>query len=109
MRGKCRGGARHQDDRDRPFRAHRLQRKAIELLSRLGALRKEAGRASQPFEAIVPLVTPPDADVFRRLADAGMTSTTAWPFLYTLGPSSTLAQKRESMLRFGEQVIAKLG
>jgi len=82
---------------------------AVELLGRLATLRREAGRASQPFEAIVPLVTPPDADVFRRLADAGMTSTTAWPFLYTLGPSSTLAQKRESMLRFGESVIAKLG
>lgn len=82
---------------------------AVELLARIATLRREAGRASQPFEAIVPLVTPPDADVFRRLADAGMTSTTAWPFLYTLGPGSTLAQKRESMLRFGESVIAKLG
>jgi hypothetical protein len=72
-------------------------------------LRAEAGRAAQPFEAIVPLVEPPDGDALRRLADAGMTATTAWPFLYTLGPGSTLAQKRESMLRFGEQVIAKLG
>jgi hypothetical protein len=57
----------------------------------------------------VPLVAPPEPDSLRRLADAGMTATTAWPFLYTLGPSSTLAQKRDSMLRFGEQVIAKLG
>ena len=81
---------------------------AIALLGRLATLRSEAGRASLPFEAIVPLTTPPDAASMGRLADAGMTATTAWPFLYTLGPGSTIAQKRESMLRFGEQVIAKL-
>jgi len=82
---------------------------ALAILGRLRALRTEAGRGARPFEAIVPLVEPPDGDALRRLADAGMTATTAWPFLYTLGPGSTLAQKRESMLRFGEQVIAKLG
>jgi probable F420-dependent oxidoreductase len=82
---------------------------ALGILGRLRALRAEAGRAARPFEAIVPLVEQPDGDALRRLADAGMTATTAWPFLYTLGPGSTLARKRESMLRFGEQVIAKLG
>lgn len=81
---------------------------ALALLARLRTLRSEAGRAAKPFEAIVPLTTPPEPDALRRLADAGMSATTAWPFLYTLGPGSTLASKRESMLRFGEQVIAKL-
>jgi hypothetical protein len=37
-----------------------------------------------------------------------MTSATAWPFSYTLPPDATLAQKRDSLLRFGETVIAKL-
>jgi probable F420-dependent oxidoreductase len=82
---------------------------ALGLLAKLRQLRAEAGRSGQPFEAIVPLVAPPDPDAFRRLSDAGMTATTAWPFLYTLGPGSTIAQKRDAMLRFGEQVIAKLG
>lgn len=81
---------------------------ALALLGRLQALRAEAGRAAQPFEAIVPLTTPPDPNALRQLAAAGMTATTAWPFLYTLGPGSTLAQKRDAMLAFGEQVIAKL-
>jgi len=81
---------------------------AFASLTRLRALRKEAGRDAQPFEALVPLTTPPDADVFKRLGDAGMTATTAWPFLYTLGPISTAAQKRDAMLRFGDSVITKL-
>lgn len=82
---------------------------AFASLTRLRELRVAAGRAKERFEALVPLTTPPDADVFRRLGDAGMTATTAWPFLYTLGPGSTIQQKRDAMLRFGEQVIAKLG
>lgn len=82
---------------------------AVALLGRLDALRRDAGRANAPFETIVPLVTPPDADVYARLAEAGMTATTAWPFTYVIGPTSTASQKREAMLRFGEAVIAKLG
>jgi probable F420-dependent oxidoreductase len=81
---------------------------AAVLLAKLAELRREAGRAAEPFEAIVPLTTPPEPDTIARLADAGMTATTAWPFLYTLGPGSTIQQKRDAMLRFGETVIAKL-
>jgi alkanesulfonate monooxygenase SsuD/methylene tetrahydromethanopterin reductase-like flavin-dependent oxidoreductase (luciferase family) len=78
------------------------------LLGRLRALRSEAGRASLPFEAIVPLSVPPDRDVLRSLAADGMTATTAWPFSYTIGPRSTIQQKRDAMRRFGDEVIAKL-
>jgi len=82
---------------------------AFALLTRLRELRTKAGRETQPFEALVPLTTPPDADTFQRLGDAGMTATTAWPFLYVLGPTSTIQQKRDAMLRFGNEVIAKFG
>jgi hypothetical protein len=51
---------------------------------------------------------PPDLDLLRRLEAQGMTSTSCYPFSYTIGPASTPAQKREQMLRFGESVIAKL-
>lgn len=78
------------------------------LLGRLRELREQAGRGDEPFETIVPLVTPPDVDVLRRLGDAGMTATTAWPFSYTLPPNAMLAEKRDSLLRFGETFIAKL-
>jgi probable F420-dependent oxidoreductase len=82
---------------------------ALASLTRLRELRKAAGRATQPFEALVPLTTSPDADTFKRLGDAGMTATSAWPFLYVLGPTSTIQQKRDAMRRFGDEVIAKLG
>jgi len=82
---------------------------AIDFCRRLLELRRQAGREREPFETIVPLVVPPDLDLLRRLEGEGMTSTSCYPFNYTIGPSSTLAQKRDSMLRFGESVIAKLG
>ena len=78
------------------------------LLRQLRELRAEAGRAREPFETICPLTSPPDVELLRRLAGEGMTSATAWPFSYTLPPGATLAQKRDSLLRFGETVIAKL-
>jgi probable F420-dependent oxidoreductase len=81
---------------------------AVELCQTLTKLRTEAGRADEPFETIVPLVVPPEVDLLRRLEEQGMTSTSAYPFSYTIGPTSTLEQKREQMLRFGESVIAKL-
>jgi probable F420-dependent oxidoreductase len=81
---------------------------AIEFCQTLGRLREQAGRADEPFETIVPLVVPPELDLLRRLEEHGMTSTSCYPFSYTIGPASTPAQKREQMLRFGESVIAKL-
>lgn len=82
---------------------------AAALLRRLRAMRREAGREDSPFDAVVPLTAAPEADTCARLAELGMTDTTAWPFLYTLGPASTIEAKREAMLRFGEGVIGKLG
>lgn len=75
-------------------------------VERLRGLRKEAGREAEPMEVIVPLVVPPERDLLRRLKAQGMTATTCYPFSYTLGPSSTLAQKRDAMLRFGEAFLA---
>lgn len=79
---------------------------ATVFLDRIHGYRREYGTDGDPFDALVPLAGAPDADLFARLeAEHGMTSTTALPFLYTLGPSSTLAQKRDSMMRFGEAFI----
>jgi probable F420-dependent oxidoreductase len=72
---------------------------AVSIVAELGRLRAEAGRGAAPFEAIVPLVVPPDRDLLARLSDAGVTATTLWPFSYTIGPATTLAQKRDAMLR----------
>jgi probable F420-dependent oxidoreductase len=77
-------------------------------LAELARLRGEAGRTREPFEAIVPLTTPPDADVLRRLEDQGAHGTVSYPFLYTLGPTSSLDQKRRYLEGFAENVIRKL-
>jgi alkanesulfonate monooxygenase SsuD/methylene tetrahydromethanopterin reductase-like flavin-dependent oxidoreductase (luciferase family) len=79
------------------------------ILGDLERGRREAGRANESFEAIVPLVVPPEGGLLRRLAARGATGTVSYPFVYTLGPASTLAQKRAYLEGFAEQVIAKLG
>ena len=76
---------------------------AASFCDRLTQLRAEAGRADVPFETIIPLAVPPDPDTLKRLEqDHGMTATTCYPFTYTIGPTSTLAQKRDQMHRFAE-------
>ncbi len=83
---------------------------AAHLLDRLHALRREFGRANAPFETIVPLSTPPDLDVLKRLeAEHGMSASSCYPFNFSLGPTSSFEQKREQMLRFAEHFIAPLG
>jgi probable F420-dependent oxidoreductase len=80
-----------------------------QLLGRLRAHREKAGRATAPFETIVPLVVPSDADLLRRLeVDHAVTGTTAWPFSYTIGPTSTIEQKRDAMRRIADELITKL-
>jgi probable F420-dependent oxidoreductase len=76
-------------------------------LAELARLRAEFGRARERFEAIVPLTTPPDPDVLRRLEDQGAHGTVSYPFLYALGPTSTLAQKRAYLEGYAENVIKK--
>jgi alkanesulfonate monooxygenase SsuD/methylene tetrahydromethanopterin reductase-like flavin-dependent oxidoreductase (luciferase family) len=80
---------------------------ASRILAELARLRREAGRERLPFEAVVPLTTPPDPDVLRRLEDQGAHGTVSYPFLYALGPSSTLAEKRRYLEGYAESVIRK--
>jgi probable F420-dependent oxidoreductase len=80
---------------------------AARILGELARLRREAGREHLPFEAVVPLTTPPDADVLRRLEDQGAHGTVSYPFLYALGPTSTLDQKRRYLEGYAENVIRK--
>jgi probable F420-dependent oxidoreductase len=77
------------------------------ILGRLRALRREAGREREPFELLVPLSAPADADTLRRLEEQGMTSTVSYPFFYTLGPTSSLDAKRRYLETYASEVIAK--
>ena len=75
------------------------------ILKSLQKERKEAGRENEPFEAIVPLITPPDRDEFRKISDLGATSGVNYPFKYTCGPDAPLQQKLDIMKRFSDEVI----
>jgi probable F420-dependent oxidoreductase len=79
------------------------------LPARLRTLRAYEGRGDEPCETIVPLRVPPEAELLRRLEEEdGMTATTCYPFTYTLGPTSSIQRKRDHLLRFGDEVIARL-
>jgi probable F420-dependent oxidoreductase len=78
------------------------------LLGEIARLRGEAGRADDPFETIVPLVTPLDADTLQFLGDRGATGTVHYPFQYSLGFDATLAEKLDAMAHFGATVIAPI-
>lgn len=72
---------------------------AARVSAELRRLRSDSPRAGLPFEVLAPLTVPLQRDLLRRLSDAGVTATTAWPFTYTLGPHSPLSAKRTTMLR----------
>jgi len=78
---------------------------ALSMLAKIAAHRKAAGREREPFEAIVPLVTAPDPDAMKRLQDAGATGSVSYPFTYTVGPASTLDEKRAYLEGFAANVI----
>jgi probable F420-dependent oxidoreductase len=78
---------------------------AITMLGKIREHRKAAGRENGDFEAVVPLVTAPDLDAFKRIEDAGGTATVSYPFTYSLGPTSTLDQKRAYLEGFANNVI----
>lgn len=79
------------------------------LLAEFARLRQEAGRDHQPFETILPLLAPPEADTFKRLEDQGMTATFTPPFLWSVGTArSTIDEKKRAMEDFARNVIEKV-
>jgi probable F420-dependent oxidoreductase len=83
---------------------------AEEILDELARLRREAGRADEPFECIVPISPPPAPDVYARLAEKGMTAGVAWPPSLGLGiEHPSLEQEFSYLEQFAENAIRKLG
>ncbi|MCH7867413.1 MAG: LLM class F420-dependent oxidoreductase [Myxococcales bacterium] len=82
---------------------------AVEILGKLRAYRREYGRENEPFETIVPLVTPPNPDDLKRIEDAGADGTVSYPFTYTVGPTSTLDEKRAYLEGYANSVMKMLG
>lgn len=82
---------------------------AVALLGQLNGFRREYGRENEPFESIVPLVTPPSPDDLKRLEDAGADATVSYPFSYTIGSSSSLDQKRAYLEGYADSVMKMVG
>jgi len=76
--------------------------------ARLRELRKHEGREHLPFDLIVPIGATPDADLYRRLEDEGVTSTTSTPLAQSAGLGSSLDQKRRVLEQYAENVIRKM-
>jgi probable F420-dependent oxidoreductase len=74
------------------------------IVAGLRRMRREQGAAGD-FEIIAALNAAPDVDLFRRMQDAGATGLVSYPLLYTLGPSTTLDQKRAALERWAEAFI----
>lgn len=76
------------------------------LLTRLNRLRREYNRDHLPFEAMLGISDTPSLDLYQRLADAGLESTVAPPYLYALGKKhSTLDEKKHVMENFAENIL----
>lgn len=79
-----------------------------QLLARLGALRREAGREREPFEVHVIALDAYTPDGVRRLEDLGVTDAIVG-FRNAYEPDTqTLEQKRDALRRFADQVIARV-
>ena len=79
-----------------------------ELLAQLAGYRREYGRADRPFEVCAAVSDVYDIDGYKRIEESGVTHLFTLPWLLYGGSPDSLADKRDGMLRFGEDVIAKL-
>jgi probable F420-dependent oxidoreductase len=76
------------------------------LLGRLAELRREAGDDRADFEVFVIPEAAPSSDLYRRLADAGVTSTMVIPWAMGDPAFASLGAKRDAMARFADTVLA---
>ena len=78
------------------------------FIARLGELRREYGRANEPFEIVAAATDAFDIDGFRRLEDAGVSAMMMLPWLLHGADPNSLEEKCDSIRRFGDEVIAKM-
>jgi probable F420-dependent oxidoreductase len=76
-----------------------------QLLLEFARLRRDAGREHVPFETVIGLSTPPELATFQRLAALGMSGGVSYPFTFTAGQHSTLADKKRVMEDFARRFI----
>jgi probable F420-dependent oxidoreductase len=82
---------------------------AVPYVERVTKLRREYGRADEPFDILLALVEPLTVDLVRRAEDIGITGVMAAPWMGAPGVDpSDVGTFRAPIERFAEHVIAKL-
>ncbi len=77
-------------------------------LEKIRRYRSEFGRGDAPITAIVPLTDAFDPDGYRRAEDLGVTHVLTAPWLLYGGSHRSLEDKRSGLMRFADEVIAKM-
>lgn len=67
--------------------------------------RQQAGRSIDGFEIIAPVTEPLNKDDCHELEAMGVSGTVSYPFLFGIGPNTTLEQKQSYMEAFANQFI----
>lgn len=82
---------------------------AVRFVERLRVLRREYGRADEPFEIMMALLEVPTADLYRRAEDIGITATLCAPWLGApdVDPAD-VKTFRAPIERFAESVVAQV-
>ena len=81
---------------------------AAEGLARIRVRREEFGRGGEPITAIVPLNDAFSPDAYRRAEDVGVTHVLTAPWLAYGGDRQSLDDRRSGLVRFADEVIAKM-
>jgi probable F420-dependent oxidoreductase len=81
---------------------------ARDAIAAIRGHRAEYGRDGEPFSAVVPLTDAFDPDGYRRAEDAGVTHALTTPWILYGGSHRSLADKRDGLRRFADDVIAKM-
>jgi alkanesulfonate monooxygenase SsuD/methylene tetrahydromethanopterin reductase-like flavin-dependent oxidoreductase (luciferase family) len=74
------------------------------IVETLRGHRKDAG-ASGDYEIIMALATPPSRDAFQRAEDQGVTALVNYPLFFSLGPGTSVDEKRAALEQFSESFI----
>ncbi|KWX68451.1 TIGR03619 family F420-dependent LLM class oxidoreductase [Mycobacterium sp. NAZ190054] len=82
---------------------------AVGYAGRLTELRREYGRADEPFEVLLALMEPPTPELYLRAEEAGITSVMVAPWLGAEdGGPRGVERFRKPIEQFAETVIAKV-
>lgn len=76
---------------------------AVRHVDRLTGLRREYGRADEPFEVLLALLDPPSVELYQRAEEAGITAVMVAPW----AAGHTAEDQRGATLRFAEKVISR--